>query len=312
MSETPGKSFTWWNVATLASGMELRIPVHRIVGAKPGPTLGITAGIHGDEYLPLEVVRQVVQQTDPAALSGTLIVVPVVNPLAIESQTRNTPMDMLNLNRVFPGDPNGWVTELLASTLCEHLLPEIQYLVDFHAGGAQPIVDYVYIQNDEGMSRAFGFPVMYRPPHPFEGTLTDVAQKSDIKCVVIEMGGGMIENDIYLERGLRGVWNVMKYLKMIEGEIQMPAKQTVVTEMRVIRPHHGGLLYPGVKFPDVGKVVPGNTLLGTVISPYTFEVLEEIRSPFERGLMILLRPTITKVHPGDYAYMVANADGAEA
>jgi predicted deacylase len=250
----------------------------------------------------------VVQQLDPAQLSGTVIALPVVNPLAIESQTRNTPMDMLNLNRVFPGDANGWVTELIAAVVVDKFLPEISHLVDFHAGGAQPIVDYVYIQNDEEMSRAFGFAAMYRPPHPFEGTLTDVAQKKGVKCIVIEMGGGMIENDIYLERGVRGVWNVIKYLKMIPGEPVVPEKQIVFTEMRVIRPHHGGLLYPGVKFSDINTVVPKDTLLGSVISPYTFEVLEEIRSPFERGLMILLRPTITKVHPGDYAYMVANAD----
>lgn len=307
-SNTPGKSFSWLPVTTLASGMELRIPVHRIVGAQPGPVLGVTAGIHGDEYLPLEAVRQLVQQLDPSQLRGTVVAIPVVNPLAIESQTRNTPLDMLNLNRVFPGDSNGWLTELIANAVCDKFLPEIEYLVDLHAGGAQPIVDYVYIQNDEDMSRAFGFPALYRPPNPFVGTLTDVAQQRDIRCVVVEMGGGMIENDIYLERGLRGILNVMKYLKMLPGEPIMPDKQTVVTDMRVIRPHVGGLLYPGVKFKDIGTIVPRDTLLGTVISPYTFEVLEEIRTPFERGLMILLRPTITKVHPGDYAYMVADAD----
>jgi predicted deacylase len=308
--KTAAKSFYWLPVTTLASGMELRIPVHRIIGAHPGPTLGITAGIHGDEYLPLEVVRQTVAQIDPAQLHGTVIAIPVVNPLAIESQTRNTPIDMLNLNRVFPGDPNGWLTEILANVICSTILPELEYLVDLHAGGAQPIVDYVYIQNDEGMSRAFGFPALYRPPNPYTGTLTDVAQQRNIRCVVVEMGGGMIENDAYLERGLRGVFNVMQYLQMLPGAPIVPEKQTVVTDMRVIRPHVGGLLYPGVRFPELGTIVPRDTLLGTVISPYTFEVLEEIRSPFERGLMILLRPTITKVHPGDYAYMVANADSA--
>src|ERR1051325_3328 len=103
-SHTPGKSFEWLPITTLASGMDLRLPIHRVVGAQPGPTLGITAGIHGDEYLPIEVVRQLIQQLDPAQLSGTIVAIPVVNPLAIESQTRNTPIDMNNLNRVFPGD----------------------------------------------------------------------------------------------------------------------------------------------------------------------------------------------------------------
>ncbi len=306
-SETPGKRFTWLPVTTLASGMELRIPVHVVTGARPGPVLGVTAGIHGDEYLPLDVVRQLVEQLDPAELSGAVIAIPVVNPLAFETQTRNTDVDMLNLNRVFPGDRDGWLTEMLAAVVCDKFLPEITHLVDLHAGGAQPIVDYVYIQNDEAMSRAYGFPALYRPSHPYEGTLTNVAQERGISCVVVEMGGGMVANDQYVERGLRGVFNVLKYLKMLPGDPEVPSQQTVVTEMSVIRPHVGGLLYPGVKFEDVGTILPANTLLGAVISPYTFETLEEIRTPYEQNLMILLRPTITKVHPGDYAYMVANA-----
>lgn len=308
MSTTPGKTFRWIPVTTLASGMELRLPLHEITGARPGPVLGITAGIHGDEYLPLEAVRQFVTALDPTQLSGTILAIPVVNPLAIEAQTRNTPVDMTNLNRVFPGDPHGWLTEQLAAVVCDQFLPRVQYLVDLHAGGAQPTVDYVYIQNDEAMSRAFGFPALYRPPHPFVGTLTDAAMPRNIRCMVVEMGGGMLENASYLERGIRGLWNVCKYLKMIPGEPAVPEKQTVVTDMRVIRPHFGGLLLPGVTLKDIGQVVPRDTLLGTVVNPYTFETLEEIRAPLERNLMILLRGAITKVHPGDYAYMLAAVD----
>ncbi len=307
-SNTPGKKMSWLPVTTLASGFELRLPVHVVTGARPGPTLGITAGIHGDEYLPIEAIRRVVEQLDPAQLNGTVLAIPVVNPLAIEAQTRHTPIDMQNLNRVFPGDAGGWLSEQLAAVVCEEFLPEIDYLVDLHAGGAQPIVDYVYIQNNEALSRAFGFEALYRPSHPYIGTLTDVAQSHDIDCVVVEMGGGMIANDVYLERGERGLFNVLKHLKMISGEPEMPDQQVVVTEMSVIRPRQGGLLYPGLKLEDVGTIVPQDTLLGTVISPYTFDVLEEIRAPFKRNLVILLRPTITKVHPGDYAYMMANAD----
>jgi len=306
-SRDSGKSLSWLNITTLASGMQLRIAVHQVTGAHPGPVLGLTAGIHGDEYLPLEVVRRVVTDLDPAQLHGTLLAIPVVNPLAIESQTRNTPIDMTNLNRVFPGDKDGWLTEQLAAVVCEQFLPRVQVLVDLHAGGAQPTVDYVYIQDDEELSRAFGFPVMYRPPHPFVGTLADVAMGRGIRNVVVEMGGGMLHNDEYLARGLRGVYNVMQHLGMIPGKPEVPPSVKIVTDMRVLRTHFGGLLYPGVTLKDIGQIVPKHTLLGSVINPYTFETLEELRSPFERGLMILLRGAITKVHPGDYAYMIADA-----
>ncbi|MCA1552751.1 MAG: succinate dehydrogenase, partial [Chloroflexi bacterium] len=100
----------------------------------------------------------------------------------------------------------------------------------------------------------------------------------------------------------------MKHLKMLEGQPILPPSVKVVADMRVIRPHFGGLLYPGITLKDIGQIIPQNTLLGTVINPYTFETLEEIRSTFEHGLVILLRGAITKVHPGDYAYMIADAD----
>jgi hypothetical protein len=94
---------------------------------------------------------------------------------------------------------------------------------------------------------------------------------------------------------------------MLEGPVERPASQTVVTEMAVIRPRVGGVLYPEVGLDCLGRQVAGGTLLGRVVSPYTFETLEEIRQPFERGYMILLRGALTRVNPGDYAYMVGNA-----
>ncbi len=305
---TPGKSFSWLDVTTLASGMPLRLPLHRVTGAAPGPILGLTASIHGDEYLPIEVVRQVVAQLDPGQLRGEVIAMPVANPLAFEAQTRNTPIDMLNLNRIFPGDPKGWLTEQLASAITKQFLPQVQYLIDLHAGGAQPTVDYVYILNDEGMSRAFGFPVMYRPTKTFGGTQSDAATSLGIHNMVVEMGGGMLANESYIDRGLRGVFNVLMHLKMLPGDPVILDRQVVVNEMAIVRPHFGGLLYPALTLKDVGAIVPRNTLMGKIISPYTFETLEEFHAPFEHNLMILLRGAITKVHPGDYAYMVGNAD----
>ncbi len=308
MQSAPGKSFSWLDVTTLASGMMLRLPLHRITGAAPGPVLGITASIHGDEYLPIEVVRQVVTALEPVQLHGTVLAMPVADPLAFEAQTRNVPIDMLNLNRAFPGDPDGWLTEQLAAVIVNQFLPQVQYHIDLHSGGAQPTVDYVYIVNDEGMSRAFGFSVMYRPAKTFGGTLSDAAMPRGIRNMVVEMGGGMLANESYIERGVRGLFNVLMHLKMLAGNPTVPDRQTVVTEMATLRPHFGGLLYPELTLKDIGAIVPRNTLLGRVISPYTFDTLEELRAPFDRSLMILLRGAITKVHPGDYGYMIGNAD----
>ncbi len=128
----------------------------------------------------------------------------------------------------------------------------------------------------------------------------------------MELGGGSFRDQHYVEHGVRGIRNVLKQLGMLEGEVERLPEQTIVTEMAVIRPRFGGVLYPEIGLDQLGNEVAGGTLLGRVVSPYTFETLEEIRAPFERGVMILLRGGMMRVHPGDYGYMVANLASARA
>lgn len=184
----PGRTLRWIDVTTLATGLPLRIALHEIQGARPGPAVGITAAIHGDELTPVEAVRRLLSSLDPREMSGRLLIVPVVNPLAFQAQTRHTPQDMQNLNRVFPGDASGWLTEQLASVFAREFLPGLDGLLDLHAGGALPTVDYAYINNDEGLSRSLGTNVLYVGPS-YHGTLTDMAMQRGIRCVVSELGG---------------------------------------------------------------------------------------------------------------------------
>jgi predicted deacylase len=161
------------------------------------------------------------------------------------------------------------------------------------------------------MSLALGSELLFQPAQPpYQGTFSVGARERGIPFFTAELGGGSLLDDRYIEKGVRGVTNVLKHLRMLPGELSLPETQTIVTEMAVIRPRFGGLLYPEVGLDQIGKEVRGGTLLGRVVSPYTFETLEEIRSPFERGYMILLRGAITRVNPGDYAYMVADAASA--
>ncbi len=132
------------------------------------------------------------------------------------------------------------------------------------------------------------------------------AAQKGIPFFTAELGGGSFLDQHYLEHGVRGVRNVLKQLGMLQGEVERPPEQIVVTEMAVLRPRFGGVLYPELGLDQLGKEVAGGTLLGRVVSPYTFETLEEIRAPYERGVIILLRGGMMRVHPGDYGYMVAN------
>jgi predicted deacylase len=304
-----GKTFEEIPVTILASGYRLALPVHRIVGAQPGPTLGVTSLIHGEEIVPISVQRRLYQELDPAQLRGTVLLLPVCNPFSYEAQTRYTPVDGFNLNRVFPGSRDGGVTEQIAYTLANTFVPRLDFLVDLHGGGVFPTVDYVYLSKlRPAMSFAFGSKLIYEGVTGGTTTLSGVSEGRNVPTMVAELGGGLVLDDRYIERGTRGVFNVMKHLGMLDGQPEAPAEQVVVKEMAVLHNHTGGALYPEVRVDKLGQIVPGGTVLGRVISPFTFEELEVLTAPFARNYMILARGSITRVNPGDYAYMCANAD----
>ena len=296
---------------TLANGHDVDLVVHSLKGRDSGPVLGVTATIHGDEPLSTEIARRLLDELDSSQMRGSLLVLPVANAYAFQSLTRNTPLDMTNLNRVFPGDPNGVMTEQLAHAIVHHFLERCEYLIDLHSGGNLAVVDYAYLQEpDEGLSRAFGLDILYRSRSPL-GTLTGHALDKQLKAVVSELGGGQLANERFIQRGVRGVKNVMKHLKMLSGKPELPARQLVVKELRIVRPHQGGILASELTVDDLGKSIPKGQVLGRTYNPYTFETVETFTAPFEPTVLILLRESVTKVDPGDFAYILGNGATAE-
>ncbi len=295
----------WINIGTLATGLPLRIAVHELTGERDGPTVGITASIHGDEVTPVEAIRRLLSEVRPADIAGRLIVAPVVNPLAFQAHTRHTPQDMQNLNRVFPGDSEGWLTEQLGRIFVDNFLDDLDVLLDLHAGGALATVDYAYIDNDEELSRTFDTPILYRGPG-YEGTFSAEAVKRGVRTVVTEFGGGLVADDVYIDRTLNGLRNALRHVGMLDGDVVDYGPKEIIDELAVIRPHHGGLLVPALGIDQIGAAITGGTLMGTVVNPQTFETLEEIHAPFERSLMVLLRAVATRIEVGDYAYIIGN------
>lgn len=306
---TGSHEIRWIDVGTLATGLPLRIAIHDIRGERDGPTVGICASIHGDEVTPVEAIRRLLGELSPADIAGRLIVAPVVNPLAFQSHTRHTPQDMQNLNRVFPGDGDGWLTEQLGRVFVDEFLRDLDVLLDLHAGGALATVDYAYIDNDEELSATFDTPILYRGPG-YEGTFSAEAVKRDIRTVVTEFGGGLIVDDVYVERTVNGLRNALRHVGMLEGDVVDFGPKVIVDELAVIRPHHGGLLVPEVGIDRIGTAVEGGSLLGSVVNAQTMETLEEIRAPFDSSLMVLLRGVATRIEIGDYAYIIGNGNGS--
>ena len=111
MSSKASKTIQYVPVTTMSSGHRVELAVHRLTSGKPGPTMVLFGGIHGDEATGVEAVRRIVQAIDVDALIGTVVAVPVCNPYAYETMTRHTVQDGLNLNRIFPGDQKGSLTQ---------------------------------------------------------------------------------------------------------------------------------------------------------------------------------------------------------
>jgi predicted deacylase len=296
---------------TLANGHDVELIVHSFTGQGPGPVLGVASTIHGDEPLSIETTRRLCGELALEQFRGTLLVMPVANAYAFHALTRNTPLDMINLNRVFPGDPDGSMTEQLAHAIVTHFLNRCDYLIDLHSGGNLAVVDYSYMQEpDEGLSRVLGLDVLYRSSSP-PGTLTGVAVNKHLKAVVAELGGGQLANDRFVRRGVRGVKNVMKHLDMLDGDLELPQQQVLVKEMRIIRPHQGGILASDLAVESLGAHLPHGQVLGRTYNPYTFEVLETFTAPFDPTVVVLLRESVTKVDPGDFAFILGNGATAE-
>lgn len=293
-------------VSTLASGFELSLTILTIEGAQPGPRVGICAMIHGDEIEGLLILRELWRTIDATSLRGSLWLLPVANPLAMEAITRNTPIDMLDMNRLFPGQPSGWLSEQQAHVISHGFIDEIEALIDIHAGGTFPWVDYCYVVNDEAWSRAFGSMLLYQPATSYPGTTATYAVSRGIPVNIVEIGGGYQDQAVHVANGVRGLTNSLRSKGILAGDCERRAGQVLMRDMTVMRPRFGGLCVPRNRL-EPGALFDGAAPLADIVSPYTFETLETMVAPYERNIVVLARNYMTRIHPGDYGFMIGNA-----
>lgn len=299
-------------VGALADGRELTVPVHRVRGEQDGAKLGLIALLHGDETFPNEVIRQVLASLDPYELRGEVVALPVSHGLALETLTRNSPIDMLDLNRSFPGDRGGWITEQIAFVISSFLLSEVDALIDLHSGGVFATVDYVYTAEHElELALALGCEQTYRAAASHPGGLIGVAARAGVPAAILELGGGHGFEESLLAKGVRAVRNAMKHLDMIDGERELAGQQRLFSTLETLRPQMGGMFYPEIRVDRLGGVVAAGELLGRVVSPVDYSTLEEFRCPFDEGRVVLLRPAIARINPGEFAYMIGDVASEE-
>ncbi len=253
------------------AGSSLPTPVWALRGRQPGPTLCLTAGIHGDELNGVEIVRRVIERLDPEALGGTVLAVPIVNLHGFRRSSRYLP-DRRDLNRYFPGNPRGSSASRIAHSLFDGVIRHCNALVDLHTGSFYR-TNLPQIRGDLRKSEvvdlalAFGAATVVHSTG-VRGTLRRSAVEVGIPAVTFEAGEPMRFQRQEVQRGVQGVLNVMQWLGMREATPGLREPQRVYYNARWVRVDDGGILLARVSLGD--RVAEGD-VLGTVTDPISNE-----------------------------------------
>jgi len=236
----------------------IQLPVLIINGDRDGPVLCLTAGVHATEYPSIDALMRLTRELTPAVLRGTLIAVPIVNLHMFASRLGFvSPIDGLNLNKIAPGARNGSMSEMVADVLLNEVIAKAEYHVDMHAGdlgeilyafGGYPLTgDPERDRRGEALARLYSprLVALYRegsklPPAP--GSIVHEATRRGVISILAESGGNGTLEEPDVEVHLAGVRNIMRYLKMIDGDPVIADGQLVATERYVTRATRAGLL----------------------------------------------------------------------
>lgn len=324
MEAKPGsREFVKLRVARRLVGSDLYVGAHLVAGARPGPTVGILIAVHGDEVFPIPALREVLWQIDPRELAGNLVVVPVSNPVAFAAGTRQSPdfWGNTDLWHCFPGDRAGTITQQIAYAISSQIFTVIDIGLEFHSGGVGRIqnrVEYDGRTPNELQKRVFelaatfGTGLIHESPVPADGP-TGYLNSQGKPCFQIEVGGPFLsgpDEDALSKVIVRGVTNVLKSLKMIAGDPVLPERQFWFQRAEVrfeANPMEGGYLLSRKRLAsDLGTVVEEGEVLGEMIDPYSYQLLEEIKSPV-KGVLFFIRLS-GPIEAGNKGFAIAKLD----
>ncbi|WP_404365942.1 succinylglutamate desuccinylase/aspartoacylase family protein [Marinobacter sp.] len=258
-----------WSPNTAIAGLSLPTPVLVVNGEQTGPTLCLTAAIHGDELNGIEIVRRVVYDLDPAKLSGRVIGVPIVNVQGFQQGSRYLP-DRRDLNRHFPGSPNGSLADRVAHSLFSDVIRHCDLLVDIHTGSLKRtnLPQLRADMNHPGVAEfTLGFDAMaVVHSSGSQGMLRTAAVEAGIVAVTMEAGESLRIQEEQIKAGVHSLTSLMERQGMISRLFVWGKPEPVYYNSEWIRAGHGGILFSDV---SLGERISQGQLLGTVADPIT-------------------------------------------
>jgi predicted deacylase len=280
-----------------ADGQSIEIPFLVVNGARPGPLVYVQVAQHGSEVQGLDAVRCLLEGLDETEMAGTLVYC-LPNPLAFRERAGVSMFDPRpgGMNRIWPGDPRGSLIERMAYTIWTKLVIGADAVVDLHTGRRHAPVWVFYEAHGVSekatedtskmsaeMARIFGAPLLYLETEPYGGrkTLRACCVDEGIPSIVPELGGAGYFDKGIVRLVVRGLRNIMVHMDMIDGEIVLPKRQTVLrwtgdSKQAGVFASKGGIFIPSV---SLGNIVEKSEEIGVIYSPRTFEVLERLVAP---------------------------------
>lgn len=284
------------NTYQLPTKTNIRIPVHVFRSAFAGPTILLSAGMHGDETNGIEIVRKLITRPEiQHPKKGTVIAIPIMNIVSFLFGTRDLP-DGRDLNRCFPGNKNGSLGSRIAYDLMKEIIPQIDFGIDFHTGGAKidnyPQLRCVFDFPDNlHLAEKFSAPLIIDSKYR-DGTLRKEAARKGKPILVYEGGESMRFNYPAINEGINGVLRVMRHYKMIE--VDVPGNPYVkLKKDSWLRAKISGLFHLIIRN---GSHVNKGDAIGLIVNPYG-EVEEKVTAPHDGYIIGVNNQPV--VHQGD-------------
>ena len=294
-------------VSTLPDHTPVTLSVQVHHGKREGPVLFVSAAVHGDEVIGVEIVRRLLRAPQLKSLRGTLLVVPVVNSFGFLNRSRYLP-DRRDLNRCFPGHPSGSLGARLAHIFLQEVVLRCDVGIDLHSAAIHrtnlPQIRVSPQDRTTGdMAMAFGAPVILTSPLR-DGSLRAEAAERGTPVLLYEAGEGLRFDELAVRAGVAGILRVMRHLSMLPAKGSAPAKASpyLCKSSTWLRAPAGGLLRT---FRAEGEIVEAGDVLATVSDPFGgFET--DLRAP-SPGILIG-RAILPLVNEGDAVFHLAALD----
>ncbi|MDM7860699.1 succinylglutamate desuccinylase/aspartoacylase family protein [Alteromonas sp. ASW11-36] len=288
----------------LYTDTHMGIPVHVQRGKRPGPTLFVSAAIHGDELNGIEIVNRLLKSRSIKSLRGTLIAVPIVNVFGVLNQSRYLP-DRRDLNRSFPGSRKGSLAGRIANLFLKEIVSKCNYGIDLHTGAIhRSNLPQVRANLDDEetfeLSKAFGLPVMLNADIR-DGSLRQAAADEDVKVLLYEAGQALRYDEFSIRAGVKGIINVMRHIGMLNkrkstGKVIDPF---VARQSGWVRASDSGFV---THVAQLGDHVDKGDTLAIIANPYG-EELAKVTSPAEG--IVIGKQNIPLAQEGEAMYHVA-------